>query len=162
MTRKMVDCRITPSESGCTLTISGEADEVVPVAVQHAITTHGHADSAELRAEVESSLEDDTVSRPGAFVQLIEFDTDQPDECDAIASRWADAIGSDRTTRWSLIGADRDRPGHYVAMVEFPDYEQAMKNSAHPATDKFMSEMMAICSTTPQFRNLDIRSARAL
>jgi predicted small metal-binding protein len=41
MARKMVDCRDTPSEKGCTLTISGEEDEVVRAAVLHAVDAHG-------------------------------------------------------------------------------------------------------------------------
>jgi len=34
MGRKVADCRDLPSDSGCTLTISGEQDEVVAAATQ--------------------------------------------------------------------------------------------------------------------------------
>ena len=44
MTRKMADCREMPSESGCTLTIAGEEDEVVRAAAMHAADVHGHTD----------------------------------------------------------------------------------------------------------------------
>ena len=57
--RKVADCREMPSESGCTLTISGEEDEVVHAAVQHAISVHGHADSPELRDQIRSMLKDE-------------------------------------------------------------------------------------------------------
>ncbi|HEY2041904.1 MAG TPA: DUF1059 domain-containing protein [Jatrophihabitans sp.] len=59
MTRKVADCRDMPSESGCTLTIAGEEDEVVAAATQHAVTVHGHTDNAELRNEVRSGLKDE-------------------------------------------------------------------------------------------------------
>ena len=49
MSRKMVDCREIPSESGCTLAIAGEVDELLTVAVWHAVTVHGHDDTPELR-----------------------------------------------------------------------------------------------------------------
>ena len=56
MARMVADCRDFPSESGCTLTIAGEEDEVVAAAAIHATTVHGHEDSAELRDMLRSSL----------------------------------------------------------------------------------------------------------
>jgi predicted small metal-binding protein len=50
MGRKVADCRDFPSDNNCTLTISGEEDEVVAAATQHAVSTHGHEDTAEVRA----------------------------------------------------------------------------------------------------------------
>lgn len=61
MTRKVADCRDTPSVSGCTLTISGEEEEVVRAASEHAISVHGHADTPELREEVRATLKDEVV-----------------------------------------------------------------------------------------------------
>lgn len=62
MTRKMADCREFPSESGCTLTIAGEEEEVVRAASEHAISVHGHEDNAELRQEIRGILKDEPVS----------------------------------------------------------------------------------------------------
>ncbi|GGT11080.1 hypothetical protein GCM10010271_12120 [Streptomyces kurssanovii] len=59
MTRKVADCRNTPSVSGCTLTISGEEEEVVRAAVEHAISVHEHSDTPELRQMVRDSLQDE-------------------------------------------------------------------------------------------------------
>ncbi|ALC21236.1 DUF1059 domain-containing protein [Streptomyces pristinaespiralis] len=59
MTRKVADCRNTPSVSGCTLTISGEEEEVVRAAVEHAVSVHEHTDSPELRQMVRDSLQDE-------------------------------------------------------------------------------------------------------
>jgi hypothetical protein len=160
MTRKTADCRAFPNDVGCTLAISGQPDEVLAAAVQHAVAVHGHADTPELREQLRGLLADEpTVSRPGAFVQLIEFDTDRIAEWDAIVERWAAAIGAKRTARWSIMGADRDHPGRHVAMVEFPSYTEAMANSGHPATAAFLKELQSISSTEPQFRNLDVRNA---
>jgi predicted small metal-binding protein len=57
MARKMIDCRKTPSESGCTLTIAGEEEEVLDAATAHAVTTHGHSETPELREMLRGSLE---------------------------------------------------------------------------------------------------------
>lgn len=60
--RKVADCRDMPSESGCTLTIAGEEDEVVRAAAEHAASVHGHTDSPELRDRVRSGLKDEELS----------------------------------------------------------------------------------------------------
>ena len=59
MARKVADCRDMPSETGCTLTISGEEDEVVAAASQHAATVHGHTDSPELREQIRGMLKEE-------------------------------------------------------------------------------------------------------
>ncbi|MFF9912028.1 DUF1059 domain-containing protein [Streptomyces sp. NPDC013457] len=61
MTRKVADCRKEPSVMNCTLTITGEEDEVVKAASEHAISVHGHEDTPELRTMVRESLEDEKV-----------------------------------------------------------------------------------------------------
>jgi len=37
--RKAADCRLFPSEKKCSVTIAGTEDEVLEIAVQHAVTT---------------------------------------------------------------------------------------------------------------------------
>jgi predicted small metal-binding protein len=59
MTRKTADCRDYPSEMNCTLTISGEEDEVVRAAAEHAVSVHRHDDSPELRSQIRSMLRDE-------------------------------------------------------------------------------------------------------
>jgi hypothetical protein len=56
MTRMVADCRLYPSEQGCTLTISGEPEEVLAAAVQYAVSSHGHEDSDELRTWLRDNL----------------------------------------------------------------------------------------------------------
>jgi predicted small metal-binding protein len=64
MSRKVADCRQFPSESGCTLTISGEEEEVVRAASEHAISVHGHEDTPELRDEIRGMLQDEKAPAP--------------------------------------------------------------------------------------------------
>jgi predicted small metal-binding protein len=59
MARKMMDCRDMPSDVGCTLVISGEEDEVVVAAAEHAVAEHGETDSEELRDQIRRSLKDE-------------------------------------------------------------------------------------------------------
>ena len=60
--RKVADCRRFPSEKGCTLTIAGTEDEVLEVAVQHAVRSHGHQDTPELRRQLQDFLKDESPS----------------------------------------------------------------------------------------------------
>lgn len=56
--RKLIDCRDFPADKPCSVAISGTEDEVIKVAVQHAVATHGHKDSPELRNEIRKLLKD--------------------------------------------------------------------------------------------------------
>lgn len=57
MARMMADCRRFESDSRCSLTIIGEEDEVVSAATEHAVSVHGHADTPELREQLQRLLE---------------------------------------------------------------------------------------------------------
>jgi predicted small metal-binding protein len=56
--RKVVDCRLYPSEKGCTLSIEGTEEEVIEASVNHAVTAHGHTNSPELREKIKSLMKD--------------------------------------------------------------------------------------------------------
>jgi hypothetical protein len=56
--RKVIDCRLYPSEKGCTLSIEGTEEEVLEAATQHAVSAHGHANRPELREELRAILKD--------------------------------------------------------------------------------------------------------
>jgi len=58
-TRRYIDCREMPSENNCSLRISGTEDEVLAVAVQHAVAAHGHRGSDELRMVLRGALKDE-------------------------------------------------------------------------------------------------------
>jgi cytochrome P450 len=59
MARKVIDCRDFPSETGCTLSISGTEMEVIQAAAEHAVSTHGHLDGPQLRQELKDMLKDE-------------------------------------------------------------------------------------------------------
>jgi len=61
MARKTVDCRDFPSETRCTLRISGDEEEVVRAATMHAVDVHGHKDTPEFRNQIRRSLKNEEV-----------------------------------------------------------------------------------------------------
>ena len=54
--RTSIDCRLYPSDNGCSLKISGTEAEVLDAATAHAIAAHGHADTPQLRDELRMLL----------------------------------------------------------------------------------------------------------
>src|SRR3954469_21213575 len=57
--RKMIDCRRMPSERNCSVSIAGTEDEVLALAVRHAVEEHGHQDTPELREMLRQGLIDE-------------------------------------------------------------------------------------------------------
>jgi hypothetical protein len=60
MTRKWIDCRDFPDDTGCTLYLSGEEEHVVQAAAEHAALFHGAQDTPELRDWLRSTLQQET------------------------------------------------------------------------------------------------------
>ena len=57
--RKAADCRLFPSEKNCSLYIAGTEEEVLKVAVKHAVDDHGHTNSPELKSQIRQMLRDE-------------------------------------------------------------------------------------------------------
>lgn len=62
MARKYIDCREYPSDTRCSLYLSGEEEEVLRAAREHAIAVHGAKDDPDLREELKRALKDERVS----------------------------------------------------------------------------------------------------
>ena len=61
MASKYIDCREFPSEMNCTVTISADTEkELLDIAVQHAVATHGHEDTPEFRRELKKAFKEGT------------------------------------------------------------------------------------------------------
>jgi hypothetical protein len=64
--------------------------------------------------------------------------------------------GSRRTSLRSVAGHDRDRPGHYVNVVFFDSYEDAMANSELPETREVAAGLAELTTGPPTFMNIDV------
>jgi hypothetical protein len=159
MARMTIDCRTMPSEANCSLTLTGETEEVLRAAAAHAVDVHGHTDDDELRDGLRSALTPAAALElePGAFVQLIDFRTRRMEDFERTDDAWADAIGADRTARWSVTCANRAEQDRYMQIVGFPDLDSAMANSKHPATARFAEMLRELCEGDPGFHDLIVR-----
>ncbi len=64
MARKSIDCRDYPSDINCTVTLSADSErELLEVAVQHAVATHGHSDTPQLRETLKSMFKEEACIR---------------------------------------------------------------------------------------------------
>ena len=91
-----------------------------------------------------------------AFVQIIDYETTRKKELDGVFDEWVRATQGKRTASHELHTQDHDRPNHFVDIVEFPSYEQAMVNSGLPETQRVADRMRGLCDNEPRFMNLDV------
>ncbi|GAA1426821.1 hypothetical protein GCM10009601_36760 [Streptomyces thermospinosisporus] len=95
------------------------------------------------------------------FVQLIDCKTSRLEEMDRLLDKWVEQTKGKRTATHAMVGKDHSDATHVVEIVEFPSYEEAMRNSGLPETDRIFKEMVALCEETPTFTDLDVvRDAR--
>jgi steroid delta-isomerase-like uncharacterized protein len=90
------------------------------------------------------------------FVQLIDCRTSRIDEMNRLMDTWVEQTKGKRTATHNIIGKDRSDDSHFVEIVEFPSYEEAMRNSNLPETERVFQEMVALCDETPTFTDLDV------
>ncbi|MDQ1688086.1 MAG: hypothetical protein QOK42_1061 [Frankiaceae bacterium] len=91
------------------------------------------------------------------FVQIIEWKTSRFDEVRALNEEYRDSRQGEAGPSRVTVTSDRDRPGTYLTIVEFPDYDSAMANSARADTSEFAEKMGALCDGPPSFYNLDVQ-----
>ena len=90
------------------------------------------------------------------FVQIMKVTTSKMAEMEAAHEEWLKATEGQRTVTRELICENREKPGEYWLVVEFPSYEDAMKNNDLPATSAIAEKMAALVDAPPEFLNLDV------
>lgn len=138
--RKTADCRSMPSESGCSLTISGTEEEVVRAASEHAVSAHGHDDTEQLRRDVRGMLTDDGPAGRFGTVMLATL-TGSLDAVLQSAEQWVEQRRVDGfLDEEVLVSAD----GRTVAVsVFFRDRAAYEALADDPEQDRWWTERMA-------------------
>ena len=91
-----------------------------------------------------------------SFIQIIDYETDHADQIDARMREGLEDMEVPGFSRPEHT-QDHDNPRHYMTIVEFDSYEQAMANSGRPETDQMARELAELCTTGPTYANLDVR-----
>lgn len=63
------------------------------------------------------------------FIQLISYRTSEPEKVSQLLDDWIATSEGQRTATRTRLGRDRNEPDRYVEILEFPSYEEAMRNS---------------------------------
>ena len=90
------------------------------------------------------------------FIQIIDLETDNFDEMTAAIDEFRKATEGKRATVRGRTGQDRDRKNHYVTIVEFASYDEAMRNNDLPETAALAEKMQKLASAPPTFTNMDV------
>lgn len=93
---------------------------------------------------------------PMKFVQVMKVKTSRFPEVEAAHEEWLKATEGHRTVTREVVCENRDKPGEYWIVVEFPTYEDAMRNNDLPATAQIAQKMAALCDAPTEFLNLDV------
>ncbi|MEU3751650.1 ester cyclase [Streptomyces olivoreticuli] len=91
-----------------------------------------------------------------AFMQIVDCRTRSYDDINRLMDEWVEATEGKRTATHAVVGRDRSDSDHYVEIIEFPSYEEAMRNSDLPETNRIFEEMVALCEGEPAFTDLDV------
>jgi steroid delta-isomerase-like uncharacterized protein len=90
------------------------------------------------------------------FVQIIDCKTDRVDDMNRLLDKWVEQTHGKRTATHATVARDRADSHHVIEIVEFPSYEEAMRNSNLPETNRIFEEMVALCDMPPTFTDLDV------
>jgi hypothetical protein len=96
-----------------------------------------------------------------AFVQIVEFTTDDIDAVRNIDDAWVAATAGKRTARRQIVTRDRNQPNRYLSLVFFDSHESAMQNSALPETQQFAGQYGS-ATRSVTFHDLDVISDEEL
>jgi hypothetical protein len=91
-----------------------------------------------------------------SFVQVIEFDTSREEDVQRLMDEWRESTAAENTVTHTTLARDHGGTGHYVAIVQFPSYEEAMRNSRLPKTDEMSRRMQDLCDGPARFLDLDV------
>jgi hypothetical protein len=90
------------------------------------------------------------------FVQIIEYHASKADEVTKLHDEFRATTEGKRLAGRVMECTDRNDPTRHFTIVEFPSYEDAMKNSALPETSAMAEKMMKIADGPPTFYDLDL------
>ncbi|MEV7071062.1 hypothetical protein [Streptomyces sp. NPDC093990] len=97
------------------------------------------------------------------FVQIIGFETERLDEMRQLMEEAGQrsAGGTGGPTHRMLL-KDRDRPNHYLALIEFDSYDEAMRNSDAPETGRLAEQLGALTIGDRVYTNCDVLESSAI
>jgi hypothetical protein len=92
-----------------------------------------------------------------SFVQILEYETDQPAEVAALAGGRMGETGSSLPPGFRvLVTQDRDNARRFVTIIEFPSEAAASQAIAQNNSEEFLSKIAGLCTSGPTFSYLNV------
>jgi hypothetical protein len=129
-----------PSESNCSLTISGTEEEVVRAAAEHAASVHGHEDTPELRQQLRAMLSDETPAGRYGTVMTARL-TGSVEALQRASKEWAETRDIAGFLSDEILVSDDGKT--IVTVVYFASKDDYMRLADDPAQDAWWTEKMA-------------------
>jgi len=91
------------------------------------------------------------------FVQIIGFETERLEEMQQLLQEAGQrSAGRTGGPTHRMLLKDRDKPDHYLALIEFDSYDEAMRNSDDPETGKLAEQLGALTIGERVYTNCDV------
>ncbi|MFJ9003329.1 hypothetical protein [Streptomyces canus] len=91
------------------------------------------------------------------FVQIIGFETERMEEMQLLLQEAGQRnAGRAGGPTHRMLLKDRDKPNHYLALLEFDSYDEAMRNSDDPETSKLAEQLGALSIGERVYTNCDV------
>jgi hypothetical protein len=90
-------------------------------------------------------------------MQIIDCHSSRLDEMEALSRRMQEDRPEGAPHFRRTIAEDRNRPGHFMIIVEFESVEEAQRNSQDPVTRGYGQQMGEMLEGEPMFYDLDVR-----
>jgi hypothetical protein len=91
-----------------------------------------------------------------SVVQILEFDTKRADEVGSLMNEWRTQTQGKSPVKHAIVAKHHARSNHYVAILEFPTYEDAQRNSKLPETEQFNTRMAKLCEGSVVLADYDV------
>jgi hypothetical protein len=128
-----------PSESNCSLTISGTAEEVERAAAEHAVSVHGHQDTPELREQLRAMLSDETPAGRYGTVMIATL-KGSVEDLQRASRDWADKSSAKGFLSDEILLSDDGRT--IVTSVFFASKDDYMRLADDPQQDAWWRTQM--------------------
>jgi hypothetical protein len=93
-----------------------------------------------------------------SFVQILEYETDQPAEVAALAGGRMGADGNLPPGFRVLVTRDRDNARRFVTIIEFPSEAAASQAMAQNNSEEFLQKIATLCTSGPKFSYFTVTS----
>jgi hypothetical protein len=97
-----------------------------------------------------------------SFVQLMEYQTKNPQDVQRLHEEWKQVTQGKRNARRLMLTQHHGEPDRFCELVFFDSYEDAMRNSELPETKEFAHKIQGAVDGDITYFDLDVVDEQSL